>query len=173
MIAIIVVFFAIALPITLIAVLMGTPEHCRAPGPRRNSIIRTTFLANLALFSFVGYQTYDAIHHPPHHKLTLDEDVNYRQHSQPTAQELKRGKEILKYWKKASNDDRCKMVDDLLLSRLLYGMTKQEVFDALGPPSEPAIDFPYYCLSIGEGGYELLFELKDNRVSDVYLSVAP
>lgn len=173
MIAFLVVFLYLALPATLIAALMGATEHCRAPGPRRNSIIRTLFLANLALFGSVGYQTYNAIHHPPHSKLTNDGHSNYRQHWQPTAQELKRGKEILQYWKKASNDDRCKMVDDLLLSRLLYGMTKQEVFDALGPPSEPAIDFPYYCLSIGEGGYELLFELKDNRVSDVYLSVAP
>jgi hypothetical protein len=149
------------------------PKHCKEPGPKRNSVIRMTIMINLAIFSFIGYQIYNSIHYPPHYKLTEDEDMNYRQHKQPSAIELQKGKEILKHWKKASNDDRCKMVDDLLVSRLLYGMTQQEVIEALGPPSEPAIDYPYYCLSVGEGGCELLFELKDNRVSDVYLSVAP
>lgn len=170
MLALLLIYFALALPITLIAVLCGIPEHCRAPGPSRSSTIRIIILANIALFSFIGYQIYNSIHYPPHYKLTEDEDMNYRQHKQPSAIELQKGKEILKHWKKASNDDRCEMVDDLILSRLLYGMTRQELFDALGPPSELA---PYYCLSVGEGGCELHFELKDNRVSDVYLSVAP
>lgn len=173
MIAFLFLYFALALPITLIAVLCGIPEHCRAPGPSRSSTIRITILANIALFSLIGYQIYNSLNYPPHYKLTEDEDMNYRQHRQPTALELQKGKEILKHWKKASNDERCKMVDDLLASRLLYNMTQQEVLAALGPPSEPGNDYPYYCLSTGEGGCELFFELKDNRVSDVFLSVAP
>jgi len=116
-------------------------------------------------------------------KLTDTEDgINhvFRQNREPTAQEREAGLAALRKWKTANRAERNSLADEIVLGRVLIGLSQQEIIGYLGKPDGfgssndvgPNIRLTGYNAQDGESQCDLMIELNDKgKTSDVYLNV--
>ncbi|HIA54125.1 MAG TPA: hypothetical protein EYN91_18900 [Candidatus Melainabacteria bacterium] len=116
-------------------------------------------------------------------KLTDTEDgINhvFRQNREPTAKEREVGMTALKRWKSANDAERNCLADEIVLGRVLIGLTQREIIGFMGKPDGfgssndigPQIRLTGYNCANGESQCDLMIELNDDgKTSDVYLNV--
>ncbi|MBX9950611.1 MAG: hypothetical protein K2Y39_15690 [Candidatus Obscuribacterales bacterium] len=116
-------------------------------------------------------------------KLTDTRDaINnvFRQNREPTAAEREAGLAALRRWKAADRAERNSLADEIVLGRVLLGLTQKEIISYLGKPDGfgssndvgPNIRLTGYNAQYGESQCDLMIELNDEgKTSDVYLNV--
>lgn len=104
----------------------------------------------------------------------------FRQNREPTAEERKAGMVALKKWKSANKYEKNRMASDIVLSKVLIGLTQLEIVEHMGTPDAfgavddiaPTIRATGYNACDSESQCDLMIELEDNgKTSDVYLDV--
>ena len=178
-------YYLLALTISSIPAL-ATFYFLRAPKgtPKRGQKRTLIALLGSMIFPFLALNwAYNAIHYPPHYRLTDDKtetNHTYYQPNQPSSDEVKAGLRALKLWKTASKQERNKLADDLVLSKVLIGKTQKEIVDYMGLPDAfgaihdvgPHIRRTGYYAADGESQCDLIIELNDDgKVSETHLEV--
>ncbi|CAN5607612.1 hypothetical protein BH11CYA1_BH11CYA1_18350 [soil metagenome] len=148
-----------------------------------NLISAKAYLSAIAILVIVGAVVSTQTPPSSRHKLTKTESgINYhfRQTREPTAEERKAGTVALEKWKSAHRHQKSHFADDIVLSKVLIGMTQKEIVEYMGTPDAfgavrdiaPNIVMSGYDAQNGESQCDLIIELKDHgKTSDVYLDV--
>jgi hypothetical protein len=117
------------------------------------------------------------------HKLTeTHEGINhiFRQNREPTADERKAGLVAIKRWSSASRSEKSCLANDIVLSKVLIGLTQKEIVEYMGSPDAfgavqdigPHIRMTGYNAIYGESQCDLMITLNDDgKASEVYLDV--
>jgi hypothetical protein len=104
----------------------------------------------------------------------------YRQNRESTAEERKAGMVALKKWKSANGYEKNRLASDIVLSKVLIGLTQLEIVEYMGTPDAfgavddiaPNIRATGYNACDRESQCDLMIELnEDGKASDVYLDV--
>lgn len=104
----------------------------------------------------------------------------FRQNREPTAEERKTGIAALKRWKSANRYEKNRMASDIVLSKVLIGLTQLEIVEYMGTPDAftalheigSHIRHTGYNAMNDESKCDLLIELNDaGKASEVHLDV--
>ena len=117
-------------------------------------------------------------------RLTATHEGNnwiYRQNRTPTVEERKAGAVALKKWNSARMWARSSLANEIVLSKVLIGLTQKEIVENMGPPD--ALSFldetgphenstGYNARYFFEDQCDLMITLNDDgKASEVYLDV--
>lgn len=104
----------------------------------------------------------------------------YRQNREPTVEERKAGAVAIRMWKSASRREKSSLANDIVLSKVLIGLTQREIVEYMGTPDAfaaldqigPHIRSTGYNAIFGESQCDLMITLNDDgKASEVYLDV--
>lgn len=130
---------------------------------------------------FLGYP--GIFHAGSRARLTMIEsgiNCEFRQLREPTKQEHLAGIEGMHRWRSANSSEKSYLADDIVLSKVLLGMTQKEIVVEMGMPDAfaalpdvgPHIRHTGYNAMNHESQCDLLIDLDDNgRAKDAYLDV--
>ncbi|MDQ5935597.1 MAG: hypothetical protein QG574_2903 [Cyanobacteriota bacterium erpe_2018_sw_21hr_WHONDRS-SW48-000092_B_bin.40] len=104
----------------------------------------------------------------------------YRQNRAPTDEERKAGSAAIRRWRSAGGREKSSLANEIVLSKVLIGLTQQEIVEYMGTPDAfgaihdvgPHIRRTGYNAIYGESQCDLIIELNDDgKASEVYLDV--